>query len=126
MGLAATLTLTYSSKTLFSSHEGGSLSNSKRYNLGPLEKSFNDAQSTVDAAIGRCIYANGLPFNLVRSPYWVEMIREVNKAPIGYVGTGYEKIRTTLLTSEKLRLEGALNPICHSWRLSGVSIISEG
>ena len=122
----------YSSKTQFPSHDdhetgSPSSSNFKRSNLGPLEKSFNnDARGTTDEAIGRCIYANGLPFNLVRSPYWIEMIREVNKAPIGYVGPGYEKIRTTLLTGEKLRLEGALNPIRHSWRLSGVSIISDG
>ena len=31
-----------------------------------------------------------------------------------------------MLTGEKLRLEGALNPIHHSWRISGVSIISDG
>ena len=56
----------YSSKTPFASHEGGSPSNSKRSNLGPLEKSFNnDARDTIDAAIGQCIYTNGLPFNLV-------------------------------------------------------------
>ena len=39
---------------------------------------------------------------------------------------GYEKVRTTLLTSEKVRLEGALNPIRNSWHISGVSIISDG
>ena len=95
--------------------------------MGPLEKSFNnDARGTTDEAIGRCIFANGLPFNLVRSPYWVGMIKAVNDAPKGYIALGYEKIRTTLLTGEKLRLEGALNPIRNSWRISGVSIISDG
>ena len=95
--------------------------------MGPPEKSFNnDAQGTTDEAIGRHISANGLSFNLVLSLYWEEMIREVYKAPKGYVSPGYEKIRTTLLTGEKLRLEGALNPIHHSWRLSRVSIISDG
>ena len=58
----------YSSKTQFPSHEisSPSSSNFKRSNLGPLEKRFNnDAQGTLDEAIGQCIYANGLPFNLV-------------------------------------------------------------
>ena len=56
----------YSSKTPFPSHETNSPSNLKLSYLGPLEKSFNnDARGTADEAIGRCIYANGLPFNLV-------------------------------------------------------------
>ena len=39
---------------------------SKRSNLAPLEKSFNNvARGIADEAICRCIYANGLPFNLV-------------------------------------------------------------
>ena len=50
----------------YSSHEKGSPSNPKQSNLGPLEKSFNnDARGTADEAIGRCIYANGFPFNLM-------------------------------------------------------------
>ena len=114
-------------RTPFPSHEIGSPSSSKQSNLGPLEKSFNnDARSLADEAIGRCIYANGLPFNLVRSPYWLWMIKAVNDAPKGYIAPGYEKIRTTLLIGEKLRLEGELTPICNSWRISGVSIISDG
>ena len=80
----------------------------------------------MDEAIGWCIFANGLPFNLVRSSYWLWMIKAVNDAPKGYIAPGYEKSRTTLLTGEKLRLEGALNPIRNSWRISGVSIISDG
>ena len=33
-----------------------------------------EATEIVDKAIARCLYANGLPFNLVRSPYWKEMV----------------------------------------------------
>ena len=54
------------------------------------------------------------------------MIKAVNEAPKGYKPPGYEKVRTTLLTSEKVRLEGALNPIRNSGRISRVSIISDG
>ncbi len=54
-----------SSRPPLPSHEMSSpCSNSKRPNLGSLEKSFNnDARGTADEAIGRCIFANGLPFN---------------------------------------------------------------
>ena len=53
----------FSSKPPLHSH---GLVGSKRSNLGPLERSFNnDAREIANAAIGQCIYANGLPFNLV-------------------------------------------------------------
>ena len=86
----------------------------------------NEARGVSEEVIGRCIYANGLPFNLVRSPYWVGMIKAVNEAPKGFKGPGYEKVHTTLLTGEKLHLEVDLNPIRNSWRISGVSTISHG
>ena len=54
------------------------------------------------------------------------MIKAVNEALEGYKPPGYEKVCTTLLTSEKVRLEGALNPIRNSQRILGVSIISDG
>ena len=80
-------------------------------NLGPLEKCFNnDARGIADEAIGRCIYANGLPFNLVRSPYWTAMIKAINESQKGYKPPGYEKVCTTLLTSEKVTFGGCLEP----------------
>ena len=54
------------------------------------------------------------------------MIKAINEAPKGYKPLGYEKVHTTLSTSKKSRLESALNPIRNSWRISGVSIISDG
>ena len=54
------------------------------------------------------------------------MIKAVNEAPKGYKPPGYEKVHTTLLTSEKVCLDDALNPIRNSLRISGVSIISDG
>ena len=84
--------------------------------MGPLEKSFNnDAREIADAAVAQCIYANGLPFNLVRSPYWAKMIKAVNEAPKEFKSPGYEKIRTTLLSAQKLDLEAKLAPIRDSW-----------
>ena len=54
------------------------------------------------------------------------MIKAINEVPKGYKPPGYEKVRTTLLTSEMSRLEGVLNPIRNSWCISGLSIISDG
>eukprot|EP00253_Pinus_taeda_P024936 PITA_24936 len=44
------------------------------------------AREETDCRVARCIYACGIPFNVVRSPYWQDMIRAINKAPQGYKG----------------------------------------
>ena len=86
----------------------------------------NDYRDIVDEAIARCLYANGLSFNVVISPYWQDMIRRINEAPKGYTGPGYEKVRTTLLTKEVKHIKASLAPIKASWKETGVSIISDG
>lgn len=76
------------------------VTNNKRPTLGPLEVAFNNqGKEVADEHVARCIYANELAFNLARSPYWQQMIKAVNEARKGYKSPGYEKVRTTLLTS---------------------------
>ena len=65
----------------------------------------------VDSKVARYIYACGIPFNVVRSPYWQEMIREINKSPQGYKGPNYEKVRTQILKNEKELVEDILSLI---------------
>jgi hypothetical protein len=99
----------------------------KKRAMGPLETSFqNEARDIADQAIARCVYANGLSFNVVRSPYWQEMVRVVNEAPRGFKGPGYEKIRTTLLDAEVANVQASMQPIRDSWIETGVSIVSDG
>jgi hypothetical protein len=45
----------------------------------------------VDAKIFRFLYACGIPFNVLRSPYWHEMVQAINGAPKGYRIPGYDK-----------------------------------
>ncbi|XP_059077784.1 uncharacterized protein LOC131876424 [Cryptomeria japonica] len=94
---------------------------------GPLETAFqNESRDNADQDIVRCIYANGLSFNVVRSPYWKQMIKSVNEAPRGYKGPSYEKVHGTLLEKEVKRVEDALKPIRDSWVETGVTIVSDG
>jgi hypothetical protein len=105
----------------------GTSAGDKRRNLGPLEKSFNlQSREDTDQSIARCLYANGISFNVVRSPYWQEMVRSINEAPKGYKSPGYEKVRTTLLIKEKDIIDRQLQVIRDSWKISGVSIICDG
>ena len=84
------------------------------------------AREEADSRVARCIYACGIPFNVVRSPYWKDMIRAVNKAPQGYKGPNYEKVRTQLLKNEKDLVEEILAPIRSTLSSSGVTIVSNG
>jgi hypothetical protein len=94
---------------------------------GPLDIAFkNEMRDVCDESIARCLYANGLPFNLVRSPYWREMVSTLSKAPADYVCVGYEKVRTTLLSRERASVEKQLKVIKDTWVETGVSIISDG
>eukprot|EP00253_Pinus_taeda_P018744 PITA_18744 len=84
------------------------------------------AREEIDSRATRCIYACGIPFNVVRSPYWQDMIRAINKAPQGYKGPNYEKVRTQRLKNEKELVEDILSPIHSSWSSFGVTIVSDG
>ena len=94
---------------------------------GPLDRAFqNEKRDIADRKIGRCIIANGVSFNFVRSPYFREMVDAINEAPRGYKPPGYEKLRTTILHDERKSIEVELQPIRDSWAQSGVSIVSDG
>lgn len=80
----------------------------------------------VETRVARAIYACGIPFNVVRSPYWKDMVRAINTTPKGFKGPDYERIQTDLLKKEKELLEDVLTPICASWSSSGVTIVSNG
>eukprot|EP00253_Pinus_taeda_P004206 PITA_04206 len=87
---------------------------------------IKETREETDSRVARCIYACGIPFNVDRSPYWQDMIRAINKAPQGYKGPNYEKVRTQLLKNEKELVEDILAPIRSSWSSSGVTIVSDG
>eukprot|EP00253_Pinus_taeda_P001739 PITA_01739 len=54
------------------------------------------------------------------------MIKAVNEAPKGYKSPGYEKVRTTLLASERQSVDRQLQGIWDTWAETGVSVISDG
>jgi len=105
------------------SSPSGSGSGSKR----TLEDLFDvTGREEVDAKVARFLYACGVPFNVLRSPYWHAMVKAINKAPAGYRSPGYEKARTVLLEKEKSKVKRALTRFTDGWTDSGVSIVSDG
>jgi hypothetical protein len=80
----------------------------------------------VDAKVYRFLYACAIPLNVLRSPYWHEMVQAINGAPKGYRSPGYDKARTLGLDSERAKIQGALGKFTNEWNLNGVSIVSDG
>ncbi|KAH9298203.1 hypothetical protein KI387_029885, partial [Taxus chinensis] len=79
-----------------------------------------------DVLIARFFYANGIPFNVARSPYYEEMVRAINKGPTGYKPPEYEKLRTTLIDKEKTRIEQQTAPVKRVWSSEGCNIVMNG
>ena len=102
----------------------------KRQHTGssnPIEELFDViGQDVVDAAIARFFYANGIAFNVSRSPFYTEMVQAILHAPTGYKPPGYEKLRTTLLDKEKSRLDEQTTPLKRVWVTEGCSIVMDG
>jgi hypothetical protein len=69
----------------------------------------------VDAKVVRFLYACGVPFNVLRSPYWHDLVKAINEAPKGYKSPNYEKARTVLLDREKAKVQRALTRFTDEW-----------
>ena len=80
----------------------------------------------MDGKIVRFLCACGVPFNVLRSPYWHDMVKAINEAPKGYKAPNYEKARTVLLEREKAKVQRALTRFTNEWVDCGVSIVSNG
>ncbi|XP_075644981.1 uncharacterized protein LOC142615969 [Castanea sativa] len=95
----------------------------------PLEKAFNNqCQEQLDSLIARTFYSAGLPFHFAKNLYWIEMIKFAtnNNNLVGYVPSGYNKLRTTLLHKERAHIEKLLKSIKETWKEKGLSMVSDG
>ncbi|KAF7112916.1 hypothetical protein RHSIM_RhsimUnG0179400 [Rhododendron simsii] len=99
----------------------GNQSNNPSQIKGILDDMFKiSTKEDVDQRIARCLYGNGIPFNVVRSPLWADMVAAINNAPKGYKSPNYEKDK------EQNKVRQALNPLMQDWSTHGVSIMSDG
>ncbi|PKA48926.1 hypothetical protein AXF42_Ash016442 [Apostasia shenzhenica] len=93
---------------------------------GSFEKDITaHDRNDVDSKIVRFLCANGIPFNVLRSPYWEEMLSAISKE-LGYKSPTYEQASTILLQNERIRVERELDDFKQKWPHYGVSILSTG
>ncbi|XP_074371160.1 uncharacterized protein LOC141711955 [Apium graveolens] len=107
-----------------------SLTSSNSMKASPNEKIIADLfrmmkRHSVDLLIEKALCANGVPFNVLRSPNFISMVRGINCASKDYKLPSYDKARTTLLDECKRDLEKYLVPLKDTWFINGVSIISD-
>eukprot|EP00253_Pinus_taeda_P030175 PITA_30175 len=80
----------------------------------------------MDSKVYRFLYACGIPFNVLRSPYLHEMVSAINDTPKGYKSPRYDKARTIGLDHEKAKISHSLSRMTNSWTEHGVFIVSDG
>ena len=85
--------------------------------ISPIEKAFqNNAKHELDSRIARMFYTGGLPFNFARNPYYHNSYAyDAAHSILGYVPSGYNVLRTTLLKKERAHVERLLKPIKNFW-----------
>jgi hypothetical protein len=77
-----------------------------------LAQSFGAAErDAVDLKVMEFIAANDISFNVLRSPYYSEMVTTINNARKGYKGPGSEKARTTLLDALNRNVDKDLSTV---------------
>ncbi|XP_058189375.1 uncharacterized protein LOC131306961 [Rhododendron vialii] len=95
---------------------------------GPLPDAFNATQRDVaDKEAARMFFANGLPFNFARPPYFRQYsFTLANSRLVSYRPPTYDRLRTTLLSQQKEHVNKLLQPFKDTWRKKGVSVCSDG
>ena len=86
------------------------------------------AKDAADTAIAELVYGCGLPFNVARSDFFKRAVQAINKAPRGYEGPCFERLRTDLLARVKERCKDAVQP-CYSYKRledTGGTLCSDG
>ncbi|XP_049936769.1 uncharacterized protein LOC126410604 [Nymphaea colorata] len=104
----------------------------KRKVVDVHQKSIKDSFSLqgrreLDLKVATFFYANCIPFNVARSPYWRDLVTSIaNSNLTGYVPPSSERLRTVLLEQQMTRVNKLLESQKFTWDQHGVSIVSDG
>lgn len=101
------------------------------YGVSKKQNTLNEVWKKTDrdkccVKICRFIYANALPFNLVNTPTFKEMIEEVSQFGRGLKPPSYHEVRNTYLKREVDAVNEKLEKYKKEWKKTGCSIMSDG
>jgi hypothetical protein len=80
----------------------------------------------MDKIIIKFFIGCGIPFNVIKSNHFKQMISTVGHYGPGYLPPSYEKLRTTLLKEVKNDLIKDLDVVKGSWKETGCTITCDG
>lgn len=80
----------------------------------------------IDDIVARFFYADGLNFDIVNSPYFLEMVQAIGAFGIGYEPPTVDKLSDSFLSKEKGRIEKSMALVRESWPHTGCSILCVG
>eukprot|EP01018_Ginkgo_biloba_P034101 Gb_06205 [translate_table: standard] len=91
-----------------------------------LKSLWKPIEKHVDDVVDDFFFANGIPFNVARSPYLHNMIQQVVEFSKSYKPPSSEALRTTILHRSKERLTDKLQSIKETSMKTYCTIISDG
>ena len=80
----------------------------------------------VDDAVGDMFFESAIPFNVARSPYFINTCKMMAGFGKGYVPPSSETLKTTILKRSKEIVTNNLQKIKDSWKETGCTILSDG
>ena len=84
------------------------------------------SRDDTDDAIGKFLFADGIPFHVTRSPYYKEMVRAIASSGPSYVPPGEHKVRTVILERQVSNISMQKEQMKEVWVKSGCSIVMDG
>lgn len=106
------------------SHSSQPKINSSMHSLSWVKERQRRAEIEIERTLIEC----NISFNVLRTDQWKRMIAAVAAVGNvdGWTGLEYNRMRTTMLSEEKERIEASLVPIKEGWKKFGCTIISDG
>lgn len=100
------------------------LDDSKTTQMTPT--SAKEMRNQVCLDIGRFFFENGIPFNAVRSPSFINMCRSLGNYGRGFKPPSMHELRNWILDEEEKTTSTIVDGIKDTWKQTGVSILSDG
>ncbi|KAF6170898.1 hypothetical protein GIB67_014715 [Kingdonia uniflora] len=79
----------------------------------------------VDKKVANCIFMNNIPFNVIQTDSFKEMIKAISDFGPGYKEPSYTTLRTKLVVSSRKDVEEYVAEVKSSWAVQGCSIMSD-
>lgn len=76
--------------------------------------------------ICRCFYANSLPFNLVKDPFFITMLNSVAEYGKGFIPPSYHEVRVTFFKKEVESISKLVEKYKDEWKKTGCTLILDG